>query len=74
MYRHEKSYTPESMVRTTVRNATIPFEIGVYSCSLNFNETSLLSFVVNLKFIKQFRTLYKKWSHIVTIPFHFEIR
>ena len=33
----------------------------------------LLSFVVNLKFIKQFRTLYKKWRHIVTIPFHFEI-
>ena len=47
------------------------FEIGVYC--LNFNETSHLSFVVNLKFIKQFRTLYKKWRHIVTIPFHFEI-
>ena len=47
------------------------FEIGV--CCLNFNETSLLSFLVNLKFIKQFRTLYKKWRHIVTIPFHFEI-
>ena len=36
-------------------------------------KTSHLSFVVNLKFIKQFRTLYKKWRHIVTIPFHFEI-
>ena len=47
------------------------FEIGVYC--LNFNETSHLSFLVNLKFIKQFRTLYKKWRHIVTIPFHFEI-
>ena len=47
------------------------FEIGVYC--LNFNETSHLSFVVNLKFIKQFRTLYTKWRHIVTIPFHFEI-
>ena len=46
------------------------FEIGVYC--LNFNETSHLSFVVNLKFIKQFRTSYKKWRHIVTIPFHFE--
>ena len=54
-------------------SATQPliFEIGVYC--LNFNETSHLSFVVNLKFIKQFRTLYKKWRHIVTIPFHFEI-
>ena len=29
--------------------------------------------VINLKFIKQFRTLYKKWRYIVTIPFHFEI-
>ena len=47
------------------------FEIGVYC--LNFYETWHLSFVVNLKFIKQFRTLYKKWRHIVTIPFHFEI-
>ena len=47
------------------------FEIGVYC--LNFNETSHLSFLVNLKFIKQFRTLYKKWRHIVTIPFRFEI-
>ena len=47
------------------------FEIGVYC--LNPNETSHLSFVVNLKFIKQFRTLYKNWRHIVTIPFHFEI-
>ena len=47
------------------------FEIGVYC--LNFNETSPLRFVVNLKFIKQFRTLHKKWRHIVTIPFHFEI-
>ena len=54
-------------------SATQPliFEIGVYC--LNFNETWHLSFVVNLKFIKQFRTLYKKWRHIVTIPFHFEI-
>ena len=65
MYRHEKSYTPDSMVRKQL-SATQPFnfEIGVYSCSLNFNEISHLSFVVNLKFIKQFRTLYKKWSHI----------
>ena len=47
------------------------FEIGVYC--LNFNESSHLSFLVNLKFTKQFRTLYKKWRHIVTIPFHFEI-
>ena len=47
------------------------FEIGVYC--LNFYETWHLSFVVNLKFIKQFRTLYKKWRHNVTIPFHFEI-
>ena len=47
------------------------FEIGVYC--LNFSETWHLSFVVNLKFIKQFRTLHKKWRHIVTIPFHFEI-
>ena len=47
------------------------FEIGVYY--LNFNETWQLSFVVNLKFIKQFCTLYKKWRHIVTIPFYFEI-
>ena len=23
--------------------------------------------------MKQFRTLHKKWRHIVTIPFHFEI-
>ena len=23
--------------------------------------------------MKQLRTLYKKWRHIVTIPFHFEI-
>ena len=45
------------------------FEIGVYC--LNFNETWHLCFVVNLKFIKQFRI--KKWRHIVTIPFHFEI-
>ena len=39
-------------------SATQPFifEIGVYSCSLNFNETSHLSFVVDLKFIKQFGT------------------
>ena len=48
------------------------FEIGVYC--LNFNGTWHLSFVVNLKFIKWFRTLYKKWRHIVTIPFHFEIK
>ena len=56
-------------------SATQPFifEIGVYSCSLNFNETSHLSFVVDLKFIKQFGTLYKKCRYIVTIPFHFEI-
>ena len=56
-------------------SATQPFifEIGVYSCSLNFNETSHLSFVVDLKFIKQFGTFYKKCRHIVTIPFHFEI-
>ena len=48
------------------------FEIGVY-CR-NFNETWHLSFVVNFKFIKQFCTLYKKkWRHIVTIAFHFEI-
>ena len=47
------------------------FEIGVYC--LNFKETWHLSFVVNLKCIKQFRTLHKKWRHIVTIPFHFEI-
>ena len=47
------------------------FEIGVYW--INFNETWHLSFVVNLKFVKQFRTLLKKWRHIVTIPFHFEI-
>ena len=47
------------------------FEIGVYC--LNFYETSPLRFVVNVKFIKQFRTLYKKWRYIVTIPFHFKI-
>ena len=29
--------------------------------------------VINLKFIKQLRTLYKKWRHTVTIPFQFEI-
>ena len=34
---------------------------GVYCLN---NETSYLSFAANL---------YKKWRHIVTIPFHFEI-
>ena len=33
-----------------------------------------LSFVVNLKVIKHFRTLHKKWRHIVNIPFHFKIK
>ena len=61
------------LVQKPVRNATSLsiFEIGVYC--LNFSETWHLSFVVNLKFIRQFRTLHKKWRHIVTLPFHFEI-
>ena len=82
----KKVYTPGSMyeqllhVHTATKRLVLKrlsvtqlsiFEIGVYC--LNFNEKWQLSFVVNLKFIKQFRTLHKKWRHIVTLPFHFEI-
>ena len=87
MYRHEKKYIYSGIDGTNnCCMFTLPlkgwyrslsatqlsiFEIGVYH--LNFHETWYLSFVVNLKFTKQFRTLYKKWRHIVTIPFHFEV-
>ena len=86
MYRHEKNLNSGIDGTNNCCMFTLPlkgwyrslsatqlsiFEIGVY-CP-NFNETSHLRFVVNLKFIKQFPPLYKKWRHIVTIPFHFEI-
>ena len=82
MYRHEKIYNLGSTVRTTVACSHCHLKAGLEPCPqcneisvycLNFNETWHLSFVVNLKFIKQFCTSYKKWRHIVTIPFHFEI-
>ena len=59
--------------RSGCRQRNHPFSKSACAACLNFNETSHLSFVVKLKFIKQFRTLYKKWRHIVTIPFHFKI-
>ena len=79
MYRHEKNLysgidgtnnccmftLPLKGYRNGCPQRNYPFSKS--ACTL----ASHLSF--NLKFIKQFRTSYKKWRHILTIPFHFEI-